>query len=78
MAVYLMLYNLHISNQETKYTNSAVETLRGISLVKKEIPGCFTTLGLSNISFGLPSNARKIINSVFASCTKSRTGYCYH
>lgn len=54
-----------LATGEQEYANSAVETLRGISLVKKEILGCFTTLGLSNISFGLPSNARKIINSVF-------------
>ncbi len=54
-----------LATGEQEYANSAVETLRGISLVKKEIPGCFTTLGLSNISFGLPPNARKIINSVF-------------
>jgi 5-methyltetrahydrofolate--homocysteine methyltransferase len=54
-----------LATGEQEYTNSAVETLRGISLVKKEIPGCFTTLGLSNVSFGLPPNARKIINSVF-------------
>ena len=54
-----------LATGESEYANSAVETLRGISLVKKEIEGCFTTLGLSNISFGLPINARKIINSVF-------------
>lgn len=54
-----------LATGEQEYANSAVETLKGISLVKKEIPGCFTTLGLSNISFGLPPNARKIINSVF-------------
>jgi 5-methyltetrahydrofolate--homocysteine methyltransferase len=54
-----------LATGEQEYANSAVETLKGISLVKKEIPGCFTTLGLSNISFGLPANARKIINSVF-------------
>ena len=54
-----------LATGEQEYANSAVETLRGISLVKKEIPGCFTSLGLSNISFGLSSNARKIINSVF-------------
>lgn len=54
-----------LATGESEYANSAVETLRGISLVKKEIEGCFTTLGLSNISFGLPFNARKIINSVF-------------
>jgi len=54
-----------LATGEQEYVNSAAETLRGISLVKKEIPGCFTTLGLSNVSFGLPPNARKIINSVF-------------
>jgi 5-methyltetrahydrofolate--homocysteine methyltransferase len=54
-----------LATGEAEYANSAVETLKGISLVKKEIPGCFTTLGLSNVSFGLPANARKIINSVF-------------
>jgi 5-methyltetrahydrofolate--homocysteine methyltransferase len=54
-----------LATGEQEYANSAVETLRGISLVKKGIPGCLTTLGLSNVSFGLPPNARKIINSVF-------------
>jgi 5-methyltetrahydrofolate--homocysteine methyltransferase len=54
-----------LATGEQEYANSAVETLNGISLVKKEIEGCFTTLGLSNISFGLPVSARKIINSVF-------------
>ncbi len=54
-----------LATGEQEYANSAVETLKGISLVKKEIPGCLTTLGLSNISFGLTPNARKIINSVF-------------
>jgi len=54
-----------LATGEQEYANSAIETLKGISLVKKEIEGCFTILGLSNISFGLPVNARKIINSVF-------------
>src|SRR4249919_918320 len=54
-----------LATGEQEYANSAIETLKGISLVKREIEGCFTILGLSNISFGLPVNARKIINSVF-------------
>jgi 5-methyltetrahydrofolate--homocysteine methyltransferase len=54
-----------LATGEQEYANSAVETLKGISSVKKKIEGCFTTLGLSNISFGLPVSARKIINSVF-------------
>ena len=54
-----------LATGEQEYANSAVETLKGISSVKKEIEGCFTTLGLSNISFGLSVSARKIVNSVF-------------
>jgi 5-methyltetrahydrofolate--homocysteine methyltransferase len=54
-----------LATGEEEYADSAKETLSAISLIKKEIKGCFTTLGLSNVSFGLPSNARKIVNSVF-------------
>jgi 5-methyltetrahydrofolate--homocysteine methyltransferase len=54
-----------LATGEAEYANSAVETLSGIPLIKKELKGCFTSLGLSNVSFGLPSNARKIVNSVF-------------
>ena len=54
-----------LATGEAEYANSAVETLSGISLIKKEMRECFTSLGLSNVSFGLPSNARKIVNSVF-------------
>ena len=43
----------------------AKNTLEGIRLVKKRFPDSFTVLGLSNVSFGVSSNARKIINSVF-------------
>ena len=39
--------------------------MEGIKLVKEKFPKAFTTLGLSNISFGLAPYARKIINSVF-------------
>ena len=43
----------------------AKETLEAIRRVKEEIPGCFTTLGVSNISFGLSAAARQVLNSVF-------------
>lgn len=42
-----------------------IETLEAITRIKKEIPGCFTTLGLSNISFGLSPATRQVLNSVF-------------
>jgi len=43
----------------------AIETLDAIEGVKRAIPGCHTTLGLSNVSFGLSPAARHVLNSVF-------------
>ena len=54
-----------LATGEAEFMNSAKATLEGIRLVKENIPGCFTTLGLSNVSFGLPVQIRKIVNSVF-------------
>ena len=54
-----------LATGEQEYATSAMETLNGITLVKKELIGCLTTLGLSNVSFGLPLNARRIVNTVF-------------
>ena len=45
--------------------DAGIQTLEGIRLIKRELPGVLTLLGLSNISFGLPPAARKILNSVF-------------
>ena len=42
--------------------DAARETLRAVSLIKNEL-GCHTSLGVSNVSFGLPN--RDIINSTF-------------
>lgn len=54
-----------LATGEHEFADSAKNTLRGIELVKRNIPGCFTVLGLSNISFGLDSKARRTLNSVF-------------
>jgi 5-methyltetrahydrofolate--homocysteine methyltransferase len=40
-------------------------TIEGIRLIKEQLPGVHTTLGLSNISFGLNPAARHVLNSVF-------------
>jgi 5-methyltetrahydrofolate--homocysteine methyltransferase len=45
--------------------DAALQTLEGIRRIKAELPGCLTVLGLSNISFGLASQTRRILNSVF-------------
>jgi 5-methyltetrahydrofolate--homocysteine methyltransferase len=47
-----------------EFARSAVETIKGISMIKEALPGVLTSLGVSNVSFGLPPNSRGIINSV--------------
>ena len=42
----------------------AMHTLEAIRLIKTEIPGAYTTLGLSNVSFGLNPATRQVLNSV--------------
>jgi 5-methyltetrahydrofolate--homocysteine methyltransferase len=42
-----------------------LETLEAIERIKASVPGCFTTLGVSNVSFGLSPAARQVLNSVF-------------
>jgi len=54
-----------LATGEAEFADSAKNTLEGIRLVKQRFPESFTTLGLSNISFGLSASARKVVNSVF-------------
>ncbi|MFZ1077714.1 MAG: dihydropteroate synthase [Nitrosotalea sp.] len=54
-----------LATGEAEFLDAGKNTLEGISLVKKRFPNSFTTLGLSNISFGLSPRARKILNAVF-------------
>ena len=49
-----------------------MSTIEGIKLIKEHLPGVHTTLGLSNISFGLNAAARHVLNSVFLhECTQA-------
>ncbi|MDW8145666.1 MAG: homocysteine S-methyltransferase family protein [Roseiflexaceae bacterium] len=54
-----------ITTGQPELRRAAIETLEGIRLVKQHIPGCFTTLGVSNLSFGVAPHARATLNSVF-------------
>ncbi len=57
---------------DTNYIGGAVETIEALRLIKANIPFVKTTLGVSNISFGLPASAREVVNSVFLYyCTKA-------
>ncbi len=50
---------------DEEYLGAARETIEGLRLIKNELPGVRTILGISNVSFGLPPAAREIVNSVF-------------
>jgi len=48
-----------------EFKTSAIETIEGIKLIKSELPGVLTSLGVSNVSFGFGKAAREVLNSVF-------------
>ncbi len=54
-----------VGSGDENLLDAAVQTLDAIKRIKAELPGCHTILGLSNISFGLPVPARKVLNAVF-------------
>ena len=54
-----------LTTGQEELRNDAVETLEGIRLIKEEIPGVMTALGISNVSFGVGAAARGVLNSVF-------------
>ncbi len=57
---------------DASYIGGAVETIEALRMIKRHIPHVKTTLGVSNISFGLPASAREVVNSVFLYyCTKA-------
>tara|TARA_B100001167_G_scaffold82770_1_gene49665 strand:- start:137 stop:2395 length:2259 start_codon:yes stop_codon:yes gene_type:complete len=53
-----------IGTGDVNYLESAEETIEGIKLIKKELPTAKIILGISNVSFGLPTNGREVLNSV--------------
>jgi 5-methyltetrahydrofolate--homocysteine methyltransferase len=54
-----------LATGDEEFRRSAIETIEGIRLIKKKLPGVMTTLGVSNVSFGLQKHARAVLNSVF-------------
>jgi len=54
-----------LATGDEEYINSAVETIEGIRAIKTALPGVLTSLGVSNVSFGLKPQARAALNSVF-------------
>src|SRR4051812_24136444 len=56
-----------LTTGDDEWKPSAVETIEGIRLIKSELPGVKTSLGVSNVSFGIGLAARSVLNSVFLS-----------
>ncbi|HOW18646.1 MAG TPA: homocysteine S-methyltransferase family protein, partial [Phycisphaerae bacterium] len=58
-----LTFTICTGNEEDR--RLAVETLDAVERIKKELPGCYTSLGVSNVSFGIDPAARHVLNSVF-------------
>ena len=54
-----------LTTGEAEWRPSAIETIAGIRAIKEEIPDVKTSLGVSNVSFGVGQPARAVLNSVF-------------
>jgi 5-methyltetrahydrofolate--homocysteine methyltransferase len=54
-----------LATGEAEFRDSALETIEGIRRIKRDLPGVLTSLGVSNVSFGLKPDARAALNSVF-------------
>ena len=54
-----------LATGDAEWIESAKETVEGIRMIKRELPGVMTILGVSNVSFGLSAEARGVLNSVF-------------
>jgi 5-methyltetrahydrofolate--homocysteine methyltransferase len=60
-----------IATGQDETRRDGIETIDAIRALHLEYPGIQSTLGISNISFGLNPAARQVLNSVFLSeCTK--------
>jgi 5-methyltetrahydrofolate--homocysteine methyltransferase len=54
-----------LSTGDDDLRGDAIATMEAIRRIKAEIPGVFTVLGVSNVSFGLKPALRHVLNSVF-------------
>ncbi len=57
-----LTFTLATGDQE--FVESAIETIEGIRLIKQNLPGVMTSLGVSNLSFGFAPQARPPLNSI--------------
>ncbi|MEW6241048.1 MAG: methionine synthase [Chloroflexota bacterium] len=53
-----------LATGDAEFANSAIETIEAIRLIKQHLPGVMSSLGVSNLSFGLAPHARPVLNSI--------------
>ncbi len=58
-----LTFPIATGQEETR--RDGIETIEAIRQIKAKYPGIHTTLGVSNVSFGLNPAARSVLNSVF-------------
>ncbi len=58
------LLTFTLATGDPEFSQSAQETLDGIRQIKAALPEVLTSLGVSNVSFGLSPAARPVLNSV--------------
>jgi 5-methyltetrahydrofolate--homocysteine methyltransferase len=54
-----------LGSGDEEFRRAGIETIEALRLIKKEFPRAYTSLGVSNISFGLSQRIRHVLNSVF-------------
>jgi 5-methyltetrahydrofolate--homocysteine methyltransferase len=54
-----------LGSGDEEFRKAGIETVEAIRLIKQEMPKCKTILGVSNVSFGLNTHVRHVLNSVF-------------
>ena len=65
-----LTFPIATGQEETR--RDAIETIEAIAELKRRYPAVQTTLGVSNVSFGLKPAARAVLNSVFlAECVRA-------
>ncbi len=53
-----------LGSGDEEFRGSAIETLEALKLIKAQLPGVMTILGVSNVSFGLSPASRHVLNAL--------------
>jgi 5-methyltetrahydrofolate--homocysteine methyltransferase len=64
-ALIIDVLTLPLGKNRPAHRRAAVETLAALRRIKEALPGVQTLLGISDVSFGLRPEARRVLNAVF-------------